>query len=65
MRVRFMRPGISIKVSALDHRRPEELVRDLITAQKHVWRAEIVLHSAAGSGTVKIIWRAGKSKTCI
>ena len=60
-----MRTGISIEVSPADHRRLEALVRDRNAAQKHVWRAEIVLLSAAGIGTVEIIRRTGKSKTCV
>jgi len=59
-----MRTGTLIDVSSSDHRRLE-LVRDRNTAQKHVWRAEIVLLSAAGVGTVEIMRRTGKSKTCI
>ena len=60
-----MRPGISIEVSPSDHRRLGVLVRDRNTPQKHVWRAEIVLLSAAGIGTVEIMRRTGKSKTCV
>jgi transposase len=41
------------------------LVRDRNTAQKHVWRAEIVLLSAEGIGTNEIMRRTGKSKTCV
>lgn len=47
-----------IEVSRSDHLRLEALVRNRTTAQKHVWRAEIVLLSAAGIGTVE-------SKTCV
>src|SRR3546814_19405315 len=65
MRVWDMRPGISIEVSPLDHHRLEVLIRDRNTAQKHVWRAEIVLLSAAGIGTVEIMRRTAKSKTCV
>jgi hypothetical protein len=49
-----MRTGISITVSPSDRRRLEALVRDRNTPQKHVWRAEIVLLSADGSGTNEI-----------
>src|SRR5687768_368586 len=65
MRVRDMRPGISIEVSHSEQRRLETLVRDRNAAQKHVWRAEIVLLSAAGLGTVEIMRQTGKSKTCV
>jgi transposase len=60
-----MRTGISITVSPSDHRRLEALIRDRNAAQKHVWRAEIVLLSTAGVGTVEIMRRTGKSKTCV
>ena len=39
-----MRPGISIILSSADRRRLEALVGDRNVAQKHVWRARIVLH---------------------
>ena len=45
-----MRPGISIILSPADRRRLEALVGTDV-AQKHVWRARIVLHSADGIGT--------------
>ena len=60
-----MRPGISIILSPADHRRLEALVGDRNVAQKHVWRARIVLHSADGIGTNRIMRRTGKSKTCV
>ena len=60
-----MRPGISIILSPADRRRLEALVGDRNVAQKHVWRARIVLHSADGIGTNGIMRRTGKSKTCV
>jgi transposase len=60
-----MRTGIFIDVSPSDRRRLEALVRDRNAAQKHVWRAEIVLLSADGIGTNEIMRRTGKSKTCV
>ena len=60
-----MRPGITISLSPAERRRLEALVRDRNTAQKHVWRAEIVLLSAEGIGTNEIMRRTGKSKTCV
>jgi transposase len=60
-----MRPGTTINLSPADRRRLEALVRDRNTAQKHVWRAEIVLLSAEGLGTNEIMCRTGKSKTCV
>ena len=65
MRFLRMRTGISVDVSPADRRRLQALVRDRNTAQKHVWRAEIVLLSADGLGTVAIMRRTGKSKTCV
>lgn len=65
--VRFnrMRTGISISVSACDRARLEAIVKDRNAAQKHVWRASIVLLSADGVGTHEIMRRAGTSKTCV
>ena len=60
-----MRPGTAINLSPADRRRLEALVRDRNAAQKHVWRAEIVLLSAEGVGTNEIMRRIGKSKTCV
>ena len=52
-------------VSAADRKRLQALIRDRNAAQKHVWRAEIVLLSADGVGTNEIMRRTGKSKTCV
>jgi transposase len=60
-----MRTGISFTLDASDRRRLEAIVRDRNAPQKHVWRAEIVLHSADGLGTVEIMRRTGKAKTCV
>ena len=60
-----MRTGISFTVSPTDRRRLTALVKDRNTPQKHVWRAEIVLLSADGAGTIEIMRRTGKSKTCV
>ena len=54
-----------IILSPADRRRLEALVGDRNVAQKHVWRARIVLHSADGIGTNGIMRRTGKSKTCV
>src|SRR5260370_7330974 len=64
MRLWRMRTGISITVTSSDRLRLEALVRDRNAPQKQVWRAEIVLLSAAGVGTNEIKRRTGKSKTC-
>src|SRR5690349_21474418 len=60
-----MRTAISIMLQAKDRRRLEAIVRDRNAPQKHVWRAEIVLLTAKGLGTVEIMRRTGKSKTCV
>jgi transposase len=60
-----MRTGICIEVLPPDRERLEALVRDRNAAQKHAWRAEIVLLTADGLGTNEIMRRTGKSKTCV
>ena len=56
---------IILEVTPSDRRRLEAIVRDRNAPQKHVWRAAIVLHSADGVGTVEIMRRTGRSKTCV
>jgi transposase len=60
-----MRSGITLTVSAADRGQLEALVRDGNAAQKHVWRAAIVLLTGEGLGTTEIMRRTGKSKTCV
>jgi transposase len=60
-----MRSGISITVSSADRKRLEAIVSDPKSAQKHVWRAKIVLLTDEGLGTAAIMARSGKSKTCV
>ena len=60
-----MRTGISINLKPADRRRLQALTRDRNAAQKHVWRAQIVLLSADGVGTNEIMRRTGTSKTCV
>ena len=60
-----MRSGISISVSAADRRRLETIVADRNRAQKHVWRARIVLLTADGLGTNAVMAATGKSKTTV
>src|SRR3954449_11427752 len=64
MRIWGMRPGVTIALSAFDRRRLEAIVGNRDAPQKHAWRAEIVLLSAGGLGTVEIVPRPGKSKPC-
>ncbi len=65
MRLWGMRPGVTVALTAADRRRLEAIVGNRNAPQKHVWRAEIVLLSAAGLGTVELMRRTGKSKTCV
>jgi transposase len=60
-----MRPGISLTLTAADRHRLETIVGNRNAPQKHVWRAEIILLSADGHGTVEIMRRTQKSKTCV
>ena len=60
-----MRSGISITLTASDRSRLEGILGNRNTPQKHVWRAQIVLLSAEGVGTVEIMRRTGTSKTCV
>lgn len=65
MRVWRMRTGISITLVEADRRRFEALVLDRNTPQKHVWRARIVLMSAAGFGTAAIMAATETAKTTL
>ncbi len=60
-----MRTGISITVSPSDRQRLEAIIRDRTAAQKHVWRARVVLLTADGLGTNAIMRETGKSKTYV
>jgi hypothetical protein len=65
MRFLRMRTGILFTVLPAEHSRLTDLVKDRNKPQKHVWRAHIILLSTAGAGTVDIMRRTGKSKTCV
>lgn len=60
-----MRSGISISLSASDRDRLDRIIKDRNTAQKHVWRPEIVLLTGDGVGTNEIMRQTGTSKTCV
>ena len=60
-----MRKGIIVNATAADRARLKAVVANRNSPQKHVWRARIVLLSADGVGTVEIMRRTGKSKTCV
>jgi hypothetical protein len=53
MRVWRMRTGISIALNFFDLCHLMVFARDRNAPQKHLWRAEIVLSSADGVGTMK------------
>jgi transposase len=60
-----MRTGIIISLNPADQARLEAAVSDRNSAQKHVWRAKIVLLSAGGAGTHEIMRITGKAKSCV
>jgi len=60
-----MRQGITVKVSSKDRAALEAIVADRNSPQKHVWRAQIVLLTAAGHGTAAIMRGSGTSKTAV
>jgi transposase len=60
-----MRKDVVVDASAADRARQEAVVANRNSPQKHVWRALIVLLTADRLGTVEIMRRTGKSKTCV
>ncbi|EJU09579.1 insertion sequence IS630 uncharacterized 39 kDa protein ISO-IS200 39 kDa protein, partial [Sphingomonas sp. LH128] len=60
-----MRSGISISLSPCDRDRLDRIIKDRKSAQKHSWRAEIVVLTSEGVGTNEIMRRTGTSKTCV
>jgi transposase len=60
-----MRTGIVVEVTAAECDRLEAIVADRNSPQKHVWRAEIVLATADGLGTVAIMRHTAKTKTVV
>jgi transposase len=60
-----MRGNLGLFVSAADRERLAAIVGDRNRAQKHVWRAEVVLLSAARVGTTEIMRRTGLSKPSV
>jgi len=59
-----MRTGISLTVTPAI-RSPTEGCAANRNSPNHVWRAQIVLLSAAGVGTNEIMRQTGKAKTCV
>lgn len=60
-----MRTGVTVQLSPEDRVRLNKLVADRNTPKKHAWRAEIVLLSADGVGTMEIMKRTGQSKPTV
>src|SRR5919205_1861252 len=60
-----MRRGIEVRLGPGDRERLEAVVASRNSPQKHVWRARIVLLSAAGVGTMEIQRQTGKGKPTI
>ena len=60
-----MRKGVEVRLGIGDRERLEAVVASGNSAQKHVWRAQIVLLSAAAIGTMEIQRRTGKGKPTI
>ena len=60
-----MRAGIVVNVTPDDRRQLEAIVDDRNAPQKHVWRAQIILATAAGCGTAEIMRRSGKAKPVV
>ncbi|BAI75059.1 transposase (plasmid) [Azospirillum sp. B510] len=60
-----MRTGILFQLSPEDRARLDRLVADRNTRQKHVRRAQIVLLTAEGVGTMEIMERTGQSKPTV
>ena len=65
MRFFSMREGVFVNVSAADQARLKAIVANGNTPQKHVWRAQILVLTASGCGTIEIMHRTGKSKTTV
>jgi hypothetical protein len=65
MRVWGMHEITQIKLNATDRAALKAVVANRNSPQKHVWRAKIVLLTAAGHGTAEIMRRTGKAKTVI
>jgi transposase len=65
VRVSGMRTGITVDVTAADCARLEAIAADRNSPQKHVWRARIILLTAASVGTNEIERQAGVDKNSV
>src|SRR5882672_6169393 len=61
----WMRAGVEVRLGPGDRERLEAVIGSGNSPQKHVWRARIVLLSAAGLGTMAIQRQTGKGKPTI
>jgi transposase len=60
-----MRTIVSFQLSPTDRKRLQAIIDDRNSAQKHVWRAVIVVGVADGIGTMAIMRAAGVRKTAV
>jgi transposase len=60
-----MRKGVEVRLGPGERERLEAVIGSGNSPQKHVWRARIVLLSAAGVGTMSIQRQTGKGKPTI
>src|SRR6202049_2132432 len=60
-----MHERTNIQLNRADRHKLEAVVANRNSPQKHVWRANIVLLTAAGHGTAEIMQATGKAKTVI
>jgi len=60
-----MRKAIKIDLAEADRQALIAIVTDRNSPQKHVWRAQIVLLTADGCGTMELTRRTGTSKTSV
>jgi hypothetical protein len=60
-----MRKAIKISLAEADRRALGAIVTDRNSLQKHVWRAQIVLLTGDGGGTMELIRLSGTSKTSV
>jgi transposase len=60
-----MRKRLTVDVSDTDRQALTAIVTNRNSPQKHVWRAQIVLLTAGGCGTMELTRRTGTSKTSV
>src|SRR5215472_7025171 len=60
-----MKKGVEVRLGQGDRERLEAVIGSGNSQQKHVWRARIVVLSAAGVGTMAIQRQTGKGKPTI